>query len=131
MNYGHGYKPNRSKYGAKKVYYNGERFDSKKELNRYKELLLIQKAGRIFGLERQVKFELTPTVRGPERIGPRGGRKPGKVILDAASYVADFTYYRSDTGEFVVEDCKGFKTPDYILKKKFLYFLRGILIYET
>lgn len=131
MNYGHGYSPNRSKYGAKKVYYNGERFDSKKELNRYKELLLIQKAGRIFGLERQVKFELTPTVRGPERIGPRGGRKPGKVILDSASYVADFTYYRSDTGEFVVEDCKGFKTPDYILKKKFLYFLRGILIYET
>lgn len=131
MNYGHGYSPNRSKYGAKKVYYNGERFDSKKELNRYKELLMIQKAGRIFGLERQVKFELTPTVRGPERIGPRGGQKPGKVILDAASYVADFTYYRSDTGEFVVEDCKGFKTPDYILKKKFLYFLRGILIYET
>ena len=131
MNYGHGYSPKNSKYGAKKVYYNGERFDSKKELNRYKELLMIQKAGRIFGLDRQVKFELTPTVRGPERISPRGGRKPGKVILDAASYVADFTYYRSDTGEFVVEDCKGFKTPDYILKKKFLYYLRGILIYET
>lgn len=131
MNYGHGYKPSRSKYGAKKVYYNGERFDSKKELNRYKELLMIQKAGRIFGLERQVKFELTPTVRGPERIGPRGGRKPGNVILDAASYVADFTYYRSDTGEFVVEDCKGYRTPEYILKKKFLYHLRGIMIYET
>lgn len=129
MNFGHGYKL--SKYGAKKIVYNGEVFHSKKELTRYKELLLIQRAGRIHGLERQVKFELTPPVRTPDTTGPRGGKKPGKVILPGSSYIADFTYYRTDTGDFVVEDCKGYRTPEYILKKKFLYHLRGIMIYET
>ena len=49
-----------NKYKAKKVEINGEVFDSKKEANRYQELLLLQRAGKIRDLQRQVKFELIP-----------------------------------------------------------------------
>lgn len=132
MNYGHGYKPRgRTKYGAKKVTVNGQKFDSKKEADRYYALRLLEKGGIISDLKRQVHFQLTPTVRAPDTVGPRGGRKPGKVILPASEYVADFCYIDTRTGKFIVEDVKGFKTPEYMLKKKFLYHLRGILIYET
>lgn len=49
------------KYGNKTVVFNGERFDSKREEKRWKDLLLLQEAGVIRDLKRQVKFELVPT----------------------------------------------------------------------
>lgn len=82
-------------------------------------------------LQRQVHFQLTPTYREPDTIGPRGGVKKGKVIIDKSEYIADFCYVDTKTGEYIVEDVKGYKTPDYVLKKKFLYHLRGIMIHET
>lgn len=132
-NYGHGYRQPRksNKYHNKK----SGGFDSKKEELRYQELLLLQRAGKIEGLERQVSFQLTPTVRGPETIGPRGGRKQGKVILQASSYVADFVYTDLETGEYVVEDVKGYRGGEayktFTLKKKFMYRIYGILIREV
>jgi hypothetical protein len=132
MNYGHGYKPKgRTKYGAKKVKIGGQKFDSQKEADRWQDLKWMERAGLIRDLKRQVHFQLTPTVREPDTFGPRGGRKLGKVILPSSEYVADFTYIETSTEKFIVEDVKGYKTPEYMLKKKFLYHLRGILIYET
>ena len=50
----------RHKYNNKPVVDEGIRFDSKKEFARWRELLLLQKAGEISKLERQKKFELQP-----------------------------------------------------------------------
>lgn len=131
MNFGHGYKPSRSKYGAKKVTIDGQKFDSRKEAERWQELKWMERAGMISNLKRQVHFQLTPAYREPDTFGPRGGRKKGKLIVDKSEYVADFTYTDNETEKFIVEDVKGYKTPEYILKKKVLYHTRGILIHET
>ena len=103
-----------NKYGAKGVTApDGQKFDSKHEYNRWCELKLLERAGRITKLQRQVKFELIPKQDG-ER---------------ACFYVADFTY-RQD-GEYIVEDAKGCKTEVYKIKKKLLLYLYGIRINET
>lgn len=93
-------------------------FDSKKESARYQELLLLQRAGRISGLQTQVTFELLPN----QYID-------GKCVERAVKYVADFTY--SENGNFVVEDVKGFRTKDYRIKRKLLLWRYGIRIRET
>lgn len=105
-------------------------FDSRKEANRYYELRLLEKAGEIKDLRRQVKFILTPTQREPPVVGPRGGLIPGALIERESFYRADFTYYTKD-GEYVVEDCKGMRTREYILKRKFMLDKYGIRIKET
>ena len=130
MNYGHGYRQ-RNKYGAKKVTVNGETFDSKKEAARYQELLLLQRAGKIMGLARQQRFEIIPEHREPDTAGPRGGIKKGKVIERARFYVADFVYYDVERESLVVEDCKGFRTEAYRLKKALMLDRYGITIKET
>lgn len=133
MNYGHGYRPNRrNKYGAKRtITVDGLKFDSQKEADRWQELKWMAQAGMIRDLKRQVRFQLTPTVREPDTIGPKGGVKKGRVILEKSEYIADFTYIDTATEDYIVEDAKGYKTPEYNLKKKFLYHTRGILIHET
>ena len=108
----------RSKYGAKKVTVNGITFDSKKEANRYRELVLLERAGLIQNLQRQVKYELIPS----QRID-------GKVVERACHYVADFFY--TENGKRIVEDAKGYKTPEYKIKKKLMLWVHGILIRET
>ena len=111
----------------------GEVFDSIKERNRYNELLLLEKAGEISGLKRQVKYLLIPEYREPDTTGPRGGIHKGKVIERAVYYIADFVYFVPDNsgGEWVVEDTKGVRTPDYILKRKLMFDRHGIRIRET
>lgn len=110
----------RSKYKNKKVSYNGETYDSVKEYRRHDELKLLQRAGKISGLERQVKFELIPS----QKLG-------GKVVERACSYIADFVYLKD--GETIVEDVKSkaTKTPEYIIKRKLMLFLKGIRIKEV
>ena len=130
MNYGHGYRQ-KNKYGAKKVTVNGEIFDSKKEAARYQELLILQRAGKILDLARQKRYEIIPEHRQPDCTGPRGGIKKGKVIERARYYVADFVYYDLETDRFVVEDCKGFRTEAYKLKKALMFDRYGIRIKET
>ena len=104
-------------------------FDSRKEARRWQELQLMERAGVISELRRQVKYEIIPAHREPDIIGPRGGRKPGPVTERAAYYIADFVYIRD--GRQVVEDCKGKRTPDYILKRKLMLEKHGIKILET
>lgn len=95
-----------NKYGSTKtVCYQGHRHDSKKEAERCNELHFMERAGAISHLEVQKKFTLLP---------PRKYNKmPNERGLD---YVADFVYF--DSGIMVVEDCKGYKTPEYIMKRK-------------
>ena len=123
-----GYDP-RNKYGNKKITVGDETFDSAKEYRRFCELKLLQRAGIIFELQRQVKYVLIPVQREPDEIGPRGGVKKGKVIEQECSYVSDFVYV-NDKGETVVEDTKGFKTKDYIIKRKLMLYVHGIRIQE-
>lgn len=81
-------------------------------------MLQLEKTGAIQNLHRQVKFELIP----PQRID-------GKVVERAASYRADFLYQQGD--ELICEDVKGFKTPEYILKRKLMLWRHGIRIKEV
>jgi hypothetical protein len=55
-----------SKYRNKKVLVDGVAFDSKKEAKRYRELKLMEDAGMISRLERQVKFDLLPNQKDPD-----------------------------------------------------------------
>ncbi len=103
-----------TKFHNKKV--NG--FDSQKEFNRYAELKLMERAGKISDLQRQVKYELIPSQY-----------KDGKCVYRSVSYIADFVYKQD--GETVVEDSKGYKTPEYIIKKKLMLWVHGILVKET
>nr|DAI03029.1 MAG TPA: Endonuclease [Caudoviricetes sp.] len=118
-----------SKYHSKKTTRGGVTFDSRMEARRYDELLLLQQAGKIKNLRRQVKFVLIPTQREPKIIGPRGGVKNGKLLERECSYVADFVY--SENGKMVVEDAKGVRTKDYIIKRKLMLRVYGIRIREV
>lgn len=118
-----------SKYNSKKITVSGEKFDSMKESRRWQELRLLEKAGKIHDLQRQVRFELLPAQREQPIIGPRGGVKPGKVIEYPVHYIADFVYCRG--GERIVEDAKGVRTADYIIKRKLMLYIHGIRILET
>lgn len=112
---------NMSKYGAKKVTYDGKTFDSQKEAQRYAELRLLERGKVIKDLKCQVGFVLIPAQRD----------ESGKVIERAVTYVADFVYTDCNTGEQVVEDTKGFKTKEYILKRKMMLYFHGIRIKEV
>lgn len=123
-----------NKYGNKKVEYDGIKFDSKKECTRYAELKLEEKAGRISDLQRQVKFVLIPALREePTEQYTKGTKKgqfkPGKVIERECAYIADFVY--SEGEKTVVEDTKGMKTKDYIIKRKLMLWVHGIRIREV
>ena len=117
------------KYGSKKVTYDGIVFDSKKEARRYCELKLLERAGKIKNLELQKAFELIPAQREHDAIGKRGGIIKGKVIENSVKYVADFVY-TDENGKTVVEDTKGFRTKDYIIKRKLMLYVHGIKIKE-
>ena len=119
----------KSKYHSTKVEFEGIVFDSRKELRRYKTLKEREAAGEIFDLQRQVKFVLIPAIHEPDIIGPRGGRKPGRLIERECSYYADFVY-KDAQGRQIVEDTKGMKTADYIIKRKLLLYIHGIQIKE-
>lgn len=120
-----------NKYGNHKVTVQGITFDSKREASRYLELQMLEKAGKITNLERQKKFVLIPAQYEPDIIGPRGGKKKGKLIEHECSYVADFVYCDAETGDLIVEDTKGVRTPEYILKRKMLLYFYGIRIREV
>ena len=126
----------KAKYGNRKCQFNGIIFDSKHEMERYKELLLLQRAGEISDLELQKHFELVPAQyeRPTEyyKSGPKKGQlKPGKLIERPVEYIADFYYYDHRKGCVVVEDTKGMKTKEYIIKRKLMLYNYGLRIFET
>lgn len=105
------------KYRNKKTVVDGITFDSKKEADRYSFLKMWERAGQIKNLSRQAKFVLIPANR----------REDGKLER-ACHYVADFQYMVGD--KVVVEDVKGMRTKDYILKRKLMLDKHGITIRE-
>lgn len=102
-----------SKYHSQKATYNGITFDSKREMDRYIDLLLLERAGEISELRLQVSFELIP-----KQAGER-----------SCKYIADFAYTRN--GEMIVEDAKGVRTPEYVIKRKLMLWVHGIKVHEV
>lgn len=122
-----------TKYHNRKTTKNGYAFDSKKEADRYIELSMLEKAGKIQNLQRQVKFVLIPTqYESYERYGKTGKRlKDGKKCVEkACTYVADFVYEDAN-GNRIVEDCKGYRTKEYKIKRKLMLKEHGIKLKET
>ena len=108
--------PARHKYRAKPTRVNNIWFPSQKEANRYKELILLEKIREITSLRRQVSFPLD--VNG----------------VHICEYRADFVYLTHDKQngglKQVIEDVKGFKTPEYKLKKKLFEAIYPLKITE-
>lgn len=113
----------------------GKKFDSLKERNRWNELNLLQRAGKITDLQRQVKFVLIPTqYERYERYSKKTGKrlKDGiRVVEKECAYYADFVYVKD--GKKVVEDTKSeaTKTKDYIIKRKLMLWVHNIRIKEV
>lgn len=105
------------KYGNKKTERFGIVFDSKREAERYCALVMLERAGQITDLQRQVAFVLAPPVKLAGRTKP------------ALRYVADFVY--TERGNRVVEDAKGVRTEAYRIKRHLLMSVHGIEIREV
>jgi len=107
-----------SKYGNKQcIASDGKGFSSMRERRRYEELLLLWKMGKITYPECQVPYELIPKQEG-ER---------------ACVYFADFVYRdmpAESPDTLHVEDTKGFRTKDYIIKRKLMLWVHKIKIEE-
>lgn len=113
---------NSNKYHNNKIVVNGETFDSQGEYNRWCELKLLERAGRIRGLRRQVKFELLPS----QYINEKGRRR---CVERGLWYVADYVY--TENGKTVVEDYKGFQTEAFKIKKKLMLYFHGVEVRLT
>lgn len=105
------YAPRGHKYGAVPTTVDNITFDSKKEARRWCELLLLQKAGEIHELQRQVPFKLIVN---------------GELIT---TYVADFVYV--ERKQIVTEDSKGYLTPEFKIKRRLMKAVHGIEIRLT
>lgn len=101
----------KSKYRNQKTIIEGIQFDSKKEAARYKDLVLLVKAGKISELQLQQTFPIVVN---------------GKKVC---KYIADFTYI--ENGKLVVEDTKGMRTPLFKLKAKLFEAIYGYKITLT
>ncbi|UQN37300.1 DUF1064 domain-containing protein [Alcaligenes aquatilis] len=108
------------KYGNRKTVVDNIKFDSGLEAARYQQLKLLERAGQISDLELQPRFELIPKQR-------RDDGKPER----ACEYVADFRYTDTATGQTVIEDAKGMRTRDYIMKRKLMLQVHGISVREV
>lgn len=110
----------RSKFGNVKV----DGFDSKREKRFALDLEALMHARdphqRVVSVERQVRFNLIPSQRGAD----------GKVAERQCDYRADFRVTYAD-GRVEVIDVKGFKTPEYIIKRKLMRHVHGIVVREV
>lgn len=106
-----------SKYGNRVTFTGGVKFDSAREAERYRELMAQLSAGEIERLKLQPEFTITESYKMPD----------GRTVK-AQRYRADFSYYITGSGEFVVEDVKteGTKTRVFINKQKLIYEKYGI-----
>ena len=120
--------PEKNKYHAQRVGTHA----SQKEHNRANQLKLWQRAGIISNLREQVSFELIPSQyeksSGKDRA--EGASPKSKLIERSCRYIADFVYTDNKTGQTVVEDTKGVRTKEYIIKRKLMLWIHGIRIKE-
>lgn len=121
----------RPKYGNKKAKHDGMIFDSRRERNRYIILSALQRAGEISDLRMQVTYELLPAIYEMEEKQLKTKVKMvQRCAQRAVHYIADFVY-KDKEGNEVVEDVKGLRTKEYLLKKKMMRALLGIQIKEV
>lgn len=102
-----------SKYRAIRT--NG--YASKREARRANNLAILERAGEITELKEQVVFIIAPSVV------IQGRKRP------PMKYIADWTYVQG--GNLVVEDCKGFRTTEYKIKRHLMKAVHNIDITET
>lgn len=113
----------RNKFGNIKSSFGGIKFDSRKEMQRYFELQMLERGGVITNLTRQKPFELVPA----QYIN-------GKCVERGVKYICDFYYYDKERNEWVCEDVKSEitrKNKDYIIKRKLMLWLNDIRIKEV
>lgn len=111
-----------TKYNARKTLVGGIMFDSNAEANMYMVLKQWQKQGKIRDLKTQVEFILQP-----------GYRSNGKAVRPI-KYLADFTFFDIKQNRYRIIDCKGMRTPAYLLKKKMFGYInlgQALLIEES
>ena len=111
-----------SKYGARRTTVDDIQFDSATEAKRWQELKAFESQGRIYDLRRQVRYDLVPTQKAQWK---------GDTTERPVYYVADFVYKLAETGQEVVEDSKGMRLPEYVIKRKLMRYFHGIRILET
>ena len=107
-----------SKYRNIKTVVDGITFHSKAESRRWSALRLMERAGEILDIQMQVEYLLIPSQK-----------KPGGGAEREIKYVCDFEYVRD--GKLVVEDVKGVRTPDYVIKRKLMLHIFGIEVMEV
>ena len=122
-----------SKYKASKCEYNGIKFDSKKERDRYIFLKGMEENGKISNLELQKAFVLIPVQREKSTINSKGKEILSKVKERYCKYIADFCY--ECNGETIVEDVKGYRQGGaysvFTIKRKLMLYLHGIEVHEV
>lgn len=101
------------KYRNKPCEYQGIKFASQRERDRWIYLRQLEKEGKIHNLRRQTRFIVVPKC---------GDNRP-------VHYISDFDYLQAR--EYIVEDSKGVKTRDYILKKKLMAWVHKIQVREV
>lgn len=129
----------KNKFNAKKVKdpATGFWFDSVGEYLRWGQLRLLERAGKITNLQRQVKYVLIPPqIERYERVSPKTGKrlKDGiRCLEQECSYYADFVY--DQDGKMIVEDVKGCKKGAaydlFVIKRKLMLQVHGIKIQEV
>ena len=123
----------RAKYGNKKCQYMGIVFDSKHEMERYRELYLLERAGEISDLQTQVPYLLIPPQFDDAvavELADLDKKKKPKLLERKCEYVADFVYRDAD-GRLVVEDAKGVRTKEYLIKRKLMLHVHKIRVVEV
>ena len=132
-----------NKLGNRSITIDGITFQSVREGNRYCELKLLQRAGKISNLELQKRYELIPAhyeeVETGEfyKVGSKKGQPKTKKVCKelAVDYVADFVY--EENGKTIVEDSKGFRDPSsatykvFVIKRKLMLWKYGIFVKEV
>lgn len=99
------------KYNAKPTDLDGLHFDSKAEAQRYRDLVLCQRAGAITNLEVHPRFVLQRAFHDNQGEHQR-----------AITYEADFSYFEQGNPRLIVEDVKGFENQAWKIKRKLFLF---------
>ena len=123
------YYQNYSKYHAKKTpCRQGHIHDSVKEAARCNELHMLLKSEAIQNLEVQKKYLLIPalyetvTLKDIYKVGENKGKHKTKQVCveQAVYYLADFVYFDKEKEKTIIEDCKGVRTKEYVIKRKLM-----------
>lgn len=104
------------KYRNTPVVVDGIKFDSMHEARRWQQLKLLERAGKISLLERQVPYELAPSVK---LVNEKRARPAIRCVID-------FRYFSAEEARIVIEDAKGLETPVSRIKRHLMKSVHGI-----